>query len=985
MFKHYIIWSFLLVLFSTSAYSQHQKINYSIPETPWDEDYGNHRTEIIVNAKSDAVYVMIPWRRRDSDPQQKRLIITDLQGKVMKNIFRLNINREFGEFIFQPESGQTNYYVYYMPYKGNKNSGWFDGDYLTPEEAPDAEWVKRNAISQPYDKKNKLLSEAIILQIQSRTAFDSFYPMEVCATEAEIKQLVNNSSSNYLLFPEDRKFPIRMNNDLPLRWIENGAQKQFEGVAKRNEYYTFQIGVYASQKDLEDISVSYSDYPDKLTCFNLEGTDAEGKNFRKRVDIPKGKVQPLWFGVDLPEDIPAGEYSVDLTISPKNDKPQTITIKINVEDSILSDRGDSEPWRHSRLRWLNSTLGIDDHLVEPYTPLEVKDKDIKCFMRSIRLNDLGLISDITSNNKSVLNHPLQFVIETDKGIEHLHASSFHYTTQNEGRVAWTAEAEGNLVSFTSHGTMEFDGNINYTVKVKAKSKVLIQDIRLEIPVKKEVSQYFMGMGLPGSKCPESYDWKWKGPQDSYWIGSVDAGLHCEMRGASYSGPLLNLYHPAPPASWYNQNKGGYNLKAAENEVVATTYSGERTMEAGQEITFAFDLLITPVKKTDPTDQFLNRYYHNGNKPAPGIDDLKTGIKITNVHHANPINPYINYPFIAIDSMKNFVNYWHNKGLKVKIYYTIRELTNQVPEIWALRSLGTEVLGGGKGGGYPWLREHFVDNYDVQWFTPINGYQACDAAVITSGESRWYNYYIEGLQWLVKNQNIDGLYLDDVAFDRNMLKRMRKVMDNVKPGCLLDLHSNTGFSIGPANQYTEYFPFINKLWFGESFNYDKMSPANWLVEVSGIPFGLMGDMLQGGGNPWRGMIYGMTVRYPWYTEGVNCDPREIWKIWDDFDISHAKMIGYWDKKCPVKTTNPDVLATAYIHQGKVLISIASWASSTSGIKLSVDWKSLGMDPSKVIISAPVIPGFQIARQFGINDEITVEPKKGWLLYLQLKNK
>ena len=41
-----------------------------------------------------------------------------------------------------------------------------------------------------------------------------------------------------------------------------------------------------------------------------------------------------------------------------------------------------------------------------------------------------------------------------------------------------------------------------------------------------------------------------------------------------------------------------------------------------------------------------------------------------------------------------------KGCKVKLYYTIRELTNVVPEIWALRSLGDEILQGGNGGGFP---------------------------------------------------------------------------------------------------------------------------------------------------------------------------------------------------------------------------------------------------------------------------------------------
>lgn len=389
-------------------------------------------------------------------------------------------------------------------------------------------------------------------------------------------------------------------------------------------------------------------------------------------------------------------------------------------------------------------------------------------------------------------------------------------------------------------------------------------------------------------------------------------------------------------------------------------------------------LLTPVKPANTADQFTNRYFHNGSNPAPSKSDLQTGIKITNVHHANPVNPYINYPFVATDTMKRFVDYWHQQGLKVKIYYTVRELSNQATELWALRSLGEEVLADGPGGGYPWLREHLVDHYNAQWFTAINGYEQADAAILTSGASRWYNYYIEGLQWLIQHEGIDGLYLDDVSYGRDMLKRMRRVMDAIKPGCLLDLHSNTGFSKGPANQYAEFFPYINKIWFGESFDYQHMSPANWLVEVSGIPFGLMGDMLHGGGNPWRGMVYGMTVRYPWYTEGVNCDPREIWKIWDGFGIADARMHGYWESANPVTTSDAAVLATAYVKQDKLLIALGSWNNEVSRIKVTVDWVKLGWEVKDRSMELRAIPGFQETAHFSSGDSITIAPRKGFLI-------
>lgn len=952
---------------------------YAVAAEKWSEDLGNHRAEIKVSGNDDVVFVKIQWRRRDTDAENKCLIITDARGNEVKNIYRININREFGEMVFQPVSGAGIYYVYYMPYRGKKNVGWFDGDYLKPENPPGADWVNRNKLTASTFSANNL-AHATVTKIESRTAFDSFYPMEVCATAAEVRTLTEKSAENFILFPEDRKYPIRMTTDLPYRWIQNNPSHKFTGKALRNEYYAFQIGVFAAKKDLEDITVSYKG-SNKVTCFNTGGTDFEGKPFTKKVDVQKGKVQALWFGVDVSKDQKPGIYNFTVTVTPKNDKPQTVDVALTIEGNVIEDRGDSQPWRYSRLRWLNSTLGIDDKTTAPYTALQVKEKSVSSLLHQIKLNDMGLPDAIVANGNQLLSTPLRFIVETARGAEIVNPTSFSYVKKTEGKVSWVAAATSANVSFIVNGTMEFDGTISYDVKLKALHIVQVKDIRLELPIKKQFAQYFMGMGRPGGFCPDNYDWKWKGPQDSYWIGAVDGGIHCELRGATYSGPLLNLYHPAPPASWYNSNNGGFTIRSSENEVVATNYSGERKLNAGDEVNFQFALLLTPVKKLNTNNQFTNRYYHDGNKPAPSLDDLSAGIKIINVHQGNSINPYINYPFIAVDSIKDFVAHWHKKGLKVKIYYTIRELSNQASEIWALRSLGDEVLGKGDGGGYPWLREHLVDNYDVQWFNKINGYEECDAAIITSGQSRWYNYYIEGLQWLVKNTDIDGVYLDDVSFDRKMLARMRKVMNGVKPGCIIDLHSNTGFSKGPANQYTEFFPFIDKLWFGESFNYNKMTPDNWIVEVSGIPFGLMGDMLQNGGNPWRGMIYGMTVRYPWFTEGLTCDPRDIWKVWDEFGIASAQMIGYWDKHAIVNTSNPKVLATAYVKNGKTLISIASWNDEPTDITLKIDWKAIGLSPGKVKLYAPAIKNFQEEKVFSINEPITVQPTKGWLLIVE----
>jgi hypothetical protein len=251
-------------------------------------------------------------------------------------------------------------------------------------------------------------------------------------------------------------------------------------------------------------------------------------------------------------------------------------------------------------------------------------------------------------------------------------------------------------------------------------------------------------------------------------------------------------------------------------------------------------------------------------------------------------------------------------------------------------LGEEILNDGEGGGHSWMQEHMEDRYHSAW----HAWRVDDAAMLNKGTSRWTNYYIEGLSWLAEHQHIDGLYLDDIAFSRETVKRIVTVLHQHREEVVIDLHSANQFNVrdGYINStmlYMEHFPFISRLWFGEYFEYD-LDEDYWLTEVSGIPFGLMGEMLQDGGHPYRGMLYGMTARK--YGEA---DPRPVWKMMNDFGIADSRMLGYWLEKAPVRTDHPRILSTTFLRPGAALIALASWSEEDEIVSLEVDWEVLGV--------------------------------------------
>lgn len=973
----------IIVLFSNIMTGQ-DKVDYKVAENVWHDGYGNHRAVLKVEESSDAAYLNFNWRRHDDDPEKRRfLIVNESTGDTVKNIYRLEVDKEKCELVFGPvETGK--YHFYYLPFKPDHKYGFYRYGYLSKEVEPDGQWLKNNKLNNP--KKIKKLNRATCLSIEARKEFDSFFPMGVTATKEETENFMNQSQDDYIIIGEDRKDPVRMRDHIPLKWIKNAEINRFQGVALRNEYYAFQLGILASRSDVKNLRLEFEDLRSEqgevisssaFTCFNTTGVDPYGVPFTKRVDVNKGKVQALWIGTDIQKTLTPGTYSGRIKMMSDELKDQFVSVVIKVLNDQIKNRGDDEPWRHSRLRWLNSTIGLDNEPVAPYEKLKIDENKVGLTGKNVVFDSLGLPSSIEVFDTEVLSNAIT--------IDLIGQDQLNMKLKNSealsGRLRRAYIGKSDDFSIENISTTEFDGHINFKIKLIANKDTELEDFKLNIPFKSDVAEYMMGMGMPGTTTPKNHQAKWSGPHDSFWLGNTYGGLHVELRGSSYHGPLLNLYKPKPPMSWHNGGRGGFSISKNEDQTLATVYTGKRSFSKDEEMEFEFSILITPVRKVDTHAQFSNRYYHNGNDPMPRDEEIVDGVKVINVHHANEYNPYINYPFIATQEMKSFVDQMHARDLKVKIYYTIRELTNRVVEIWALRSLGNEILGSGRGGAYPWLQEHFVNDYHPQWYAPFNDGEI-DASVLTAaGDSRWYNYYLEGLSWLVKHMDIDGLYLDDVSYDRRIVKRMRKVLDEVKPGCMLDLHSNTGFSKGPATQYTEYFPYLDKLWFGESFKYDDMSPENWLVEVSGIPFGHMGDMLHAGGNPWRGMVYGMTVRYPWFTEGVTCDPRDIWGVWDSFGIADSRMIGYWDKNHVVSTGHPNVKATAYVKEDKLLISLASWAEEKVKVNLKIDWETLKIDTSEMSVIAPEIDNFQPRTSFALDEAILVEPNKGWLLIFE----
>lgn len=739
------------------------------------------------------------------------------------------------------------------------------------------------------------------------------------SAEALEQLLAEKPEAGYYCFTEDRMHDIRLTDRIPARWLQrpSATRKQLEGACAPGEYYTWQIGVFTPFRQLDNLSVSFTDLVNgkgdkirssSLQCFNQEGIDTNGKAFRKKIRVEQGSVQALWIGTDVPVTA-SGTYTGKVFLKDETGKPVEIVVAIRVEGNPIENHGDNEGWRKTRLRWLNSTLGDAEEPTAPYIPLRVEKQSLSWLGGKIELNANGLPRQITTcynainlldeaASNAILSDEMKFIIETSAGEEILKGGTVRITSRTNATVHWQAIRKSRNFDVTCQGTLGFDGISTIRIAVKSKQNVDVKDIRLEIPYTSYASKYMMGLGHKGGFRPDTLiGWSWNTDrhQDKIWMGNVNAGLNLRFMDENFVRPLVNIYYSLGklnlPASWGNEGKGGIRMAPQKDgQVLLTAYSGARSVRKGEVLSYNFDMQVTPVKPIDLALQATHRFYHsNSDVSADYIPAaLQAGANLINVHHKKDIYPFINYPYYdeSTPDLRQFITEAHRRKLGVRLYYTTRELTVKIPELWALRSLGSEVIHDGPGkdartlihpeGPNEWLNKNLTTHFVPAWYNAFKqGKYAgdMDVSVITTPDSRWNNYYLAGLDWMVKELGVDGVYIDDSALDRKTLQRARRILDADGKRRLIDIHSWNHMNewAGYANSlhlYTELLPYVDRTWMGEGFGENNTADF-WLVEMSGIPFGLLSETLDAR-NPFRGMIYGMLPRLPW-----SGNPAPLW--------------------------------------------------------------------------------------------------------------
>ena len=195
---------------------------------------------------------------------------------------------------------------------------------------------------------------------------------------------------------------------------------------------------------------------------------------------------------------------------------------------------------------------------------------------------------------------------------------------------------------------------------------------------------------------------------------------------------------------------------------------------------------------------------------------------------------------------------------------------------------------------------------------------------------------------------------------------------------------------------------------QGYDYWGQSADWWLLEASGIPFGLTGEMIRespigpGGGqntncagyfadpNRWLGAVFAMTARIcapnlasnPEVVEGM-----AVQSYWRTVGLGSRTMIGWWDDVPLVETGDDEVKATAWTLKDSdgtgrrgasapaVVIALGNFKNESVCVALAGPVVAHGSRWRAVAIES-----FQPESVFAMNGTgcIPIAAKRGWLL-------
>jgi len=164
----------------------------------------------------------------------------------------------------------------------------------------------------------------------------------------------------------------------------------------------------------------------------------------------------------------------------------------------VTNKGQDDIWRLSRLEWLDSTLGRESSPVQPYTGVSVSGNVIYILGKKIVVGDTGFIENLNVNGNSITDGSIELDVSIGGNYfewQIVQSTTFEYVRDNSARWNATLSSQDGSIQAIVSAECFFDGFVNYSVSVTALKQVQVDDIQLSATITQYASIFMMN-GIP---------------------------------------------------------------------------------------------------------------------------------------------------------------------------------------------------------------------------------------------------------------------------------------------------------------------------------------------------------------------------------------------------------------------------------------------------------------------------------------------------------
>ncbi len=717
------------------------------------------------------------------------------------------------------------------------------------------------------------------------------------------------------------------------------------------------------------------------TCYSTGGIDKFGLPFSNPIDIEEGQIKELLLGFDL-QGLDVGRYKSTLTFKDKFDSFQ-FEVVIDVNNDEVKDELDNFDYK---LEWIGSTLGIDDTIVPPYTPVKVEDRTIEVLGKKILIGTNGLVEQVVGYwndsleqeeavQSALFTAPIEFIL----GRQELQEKDFAIAGTDNGAHI-TAISENARVRLETNATVDYIGFIKYNIKLIAKEDIPLPGVALKLYFNPDCSKYSMGLGnLGGSFSDFSFKFDSANNQDTLFCGGHKLGCAVKFVASDECEPYGSRVFDIPKTSWDNYGRGHIEGKRTKDAIEITADSGLLVLIKGESVNFAFDLMLTPFRPYDLVKGIDERYaYLDIKKSAEAAIASARRFNAPNLilDSGNRVYQAANNPILSAKEIADFLIETQRYKAKCALCYDLNYLSSTNTLFKFLSMLDDKLIVNTESS----VGE--IEGLDVR---PVmvgsdrvkvgDNKTATDLIFAVDPKSRFCNFYIQSVAEIFKKLNLDGIFLSNTVMDGATARRLRKVLCS---GQILGLYisdqrkSEHGNASG-FNKHMQLLPYLDKVILSADCGAN-LTPEYYLTELSGLLFGLTTTIVNLP-NPYLGMLHGASAQ-----AGLGeSDPSIIYDIWYKFGIKDAKIMGYWMDNPPIIADKSTVKITTFAKANSCLAVFYNFSDKAEKVVFGIYPEILGFSTLKKQIRIVTTSGKKVYKKVKDPDEgIMIGAKDGLII-------